>query len=215
MQVHTEAYTHFNMSLIGGFFGCFAIISFCDIFANAQTTNMIKIINDIAKGDFMSFSLRMAGLIVYFSGLSLSVIIPHYSKINLKYLALLFDALTVAAVTAMPHNVQNSFFTYPIFFSMAFQWTAFPGAYGFSSSCIFSTNNFRQFSTALTEFIFSREKSMLKKTKFYGLTLLSYHTGVALAVIGSVFMGKNCIFIVLIPIVSAFILVFYGNLKQR
>ena len=115
----------------------------------------------------------------------------------------------------MPLNVENSFFTYPIFFSMSFQWTAFPGACGFSSSCIFSTNNFRQFSTALTEFIFSREKSILKKTKFYGLTLFSYHTGAAMAATSSVFMGKNCIFIVLIPIASAFILVFYGNLKKR
>lgn len=214
MQKHIDAYTHFNMSLVGGFFGCFAIISFCDVFANAQTTNMIKIINDIARGDFMSFFLRMAGLIVYFLALSLSVIIPHYSKINLKYLALVFDTLSVAAIAVMPSNVENSFYTYPLFFSMAFQWTAFPGAYGFSSSCIFSTNNFRQFSTSLTEFVLSKEKVMLKKAKFYGLTLLSYHTGAAIAAAGSVLIGKNCIFIVLIPIVSAFILVSYGKTSK-
>ena len=215
MQAHTEAYTHFNMSIIGGFFGCFAIISFCDVFANAQTTNMIKIINDIARGDFLSFFLRMAGLIVYFAGLSLSVIIPHYSRINLKYLSLIFNTLSVAAIAFMPSNVENSFYTYPLFFSMAFQWTAFPGAFGFASSCIFSTNNSRQFSTSLTEFVFSKEKAMLKKAKFYGLTLLSYHFGALIAVTGSLFIGKNCIFIVLIPITSAFILVSFGKAKKQ
>jgi len=45
---------------------------------------------------------------------------------------------------------------YPIFFAMAFQWCSFKGIGGYNSATVFSTNNLRQFVSAVT--LFADEK---------------------------------------------------------
>ena len=88
---------------------------------------------------------------------------------------------------------------YPVFFAMPFQWCTFkaPGVY--NSSTIFSTNNLRQFTTAVTQFLMKKDSAQCDKAKFYGMTLLSFHTGAALSLILYMTCGLSGVWLCLVP----------------
>ena len=209
MKDRLENYTHFMMSMIGGFFGGFAILNFCNAFGNAQTVNMINIITDIVIGNnFYSALLRIVGIAVYFSGFALSVILSKYGHVNRKYLTLLFHLTAIILLALMPENLDNMIYILPLFFVMSFQWSVFSGAGGYNASTIFSSNNFRQFSVSLTEYICTKDKKILSKTKFYAKTLLSYYTGVLFSAIGTLIYGKRSLFLLILPIIAVAMLIY-------
>lgn len=208
MKEKLQSLTHFNMALVGGFFGGFAIWNFMELFGNAQTANMIGIVKNIIGGNFADVMLRVVGFLIYFSGFALSVVINKLTNLNIKYISLIIDFIALITVFIMPKDRALILCLYPIFFAMPFQWVSFGGAEGFTSSTIFSTNNLRQFSTSFVEYLCDKDKTHLKKTAFFGKTLLSYHIGVAIACVLSVWFGISSVLLGIFPLISATIMVF-------
>lgn len=198
---------HFNMSLIGGFMGGYAVWNFCELLGNAQTANMITLVTDIVGRNFGAVFLRVIGIAVYFSGFAVSVLVKNYTKMNIKLLCLAIDAAAMVTLAVMPDNLELIIYLYPMFFAMSFQWTVFAGAEGYGSSTIFSTNNLRQFSTSLVEYICNKESEKIKKARFYGLTLISFHIGVAVACVVSLLLGTKSTLVALAFLVPAAALV--------
>lgn len=215
MSKKYETATHYNMAMFGGFMAGFSVWNFFDMLGNAQTANMISIVCSITGGNFFEVLLRVIGLAVYFLGFAVSVIIVRYTKLNPKLLSIAFDACAIAVIALLPENLNKLFYLYPMFFAMSYQWTAFSGANGFVSSTIFSTNNLRQFSTSLVESICDKEKSKLKKTKFYGFTLLYFHIGVAIACVSSLLFGKFGAFTGIAPLIPATAMVLKQSQKVK
>ena len=60
-------------------------------------------------------------------------------------------------------------------------WWGFGGARGFYSSTIFSTNNTKQTSLALANYLCDHDRAHLRKLKVFALTLLCFHIGAAAA----------------------------------
>ena len=88
---------------------------------------------------------------------------------------------------------------YPVFFAMPFQWCTFKAPGGYNSSTIFSTNNLRQFTIAVTQFLMKKDTAQRDKAKFYGMTLLSFHTGAALSLILYMAYDLSGVWLCLIP----------------
>ena len=65
MEKKYEAPIHYLMSFIGGFFGVYSILNFCDFFGNAQTANMIYLITNLLGHNFSSALIRLGGVAVY------------------------------------------------------------------------------------------------------------------------------------------------------
>ena len=178
------------MALVGGFFAGFAVCNLLELFGNAQTLNMLSIVRDFFICDFESMAFRAVGAVVYFLGLSLSVIIPRCTKIRTDILSLVIDAVCLIILALMPEEMNIFLRIYPVFFATAFQWTAFDRIEGYVSSTIFSTNNYRQFTTSLLAYAFDKDKALLAKARVFGFTLMYFHIGVALACVLSMFMGN-------------------------
>lgn len=180
---------HYTMASVGGFLGGFAILSHHDLLANAQTSNLISLaISIVGRNPFQAL-LHIGSLLLYMLGLSLTVLIPRYTKWNLQLCSIAIDALALVILAILPSTVEDFIALYPIFFAMAFQWNTFKGADGYISSSIFSTNNLRQFTTSLTEYFCDRDRNHLHKTSFYGGTLLFFHIGVAISYFACRYFG--------------------------
>jgi uncharacterized membrane protein YoaK (UPF0700 family) len=67
----------------------------------------------------------------------------------------------------------------PLFFMMATQWTIFHGNGKYNSSTIFSTNNLKQLTLSLGEYMIGHDKAQLDKAKFFANSILWFHIGVA------------------------------------
>ena len=166
------------MAIVGGFLGGFAILNHHDLFGSAQTSNLISVFADFAGHPDANFLVRLLGVFIYMFALSLTVILPKFTKLHLPYVSLCIDALAALIVAFLPSNLNDFIALYPLYFAMAIQWCSFKGGDGFTCSTIFSTNNLRQFTTSLTEYLLSKDPDALRKWKFFASVLFSFHFGV-------------------------------------
>lgn len=197
-----ECLLHHNMSIVGGYLGGYAILTRADHFGNAQTTNLLSLLFGILGGDPVSVLLHLGALALYVGGAVLYVVVKNKTRVSPQYLALGIDAAAMLILGLLPAVTDAFLALYPIFFAMSFQWNAFSGACGYASACIFSTNNTRQASLALTEYACNGDAAQLKKGLFYLRTLLCFHIGAACAWFTTGALGVRaawCGWLLLIP----------------
>src|SRR5699024_8695302 len=112
-----------------------------------------------------------------------------------------------------PENMNPILAVYPVFFAMSFQWCVFKGADGYACSTIFSTNNVKQTVLSFADYFMAKEETeeergeYLRKGKFFGTTLLCFHTGVAIAFLGLRFLGLRAVWLCLILILAEFYMI--------
>ena len=202
MKIKANNFMHYNMAVAGGVFGGFAVCNLGEIFGNAQTLNLIGIVYNLVYCNFETLLLRIIAALLYFLGFAAAVVIPKKLRLHSDVISIVVDILAFITLMFLPKNADFLISLYPIFFATAFQWTAFEYIEGYSCSTIFSSNNYRQFTTSLVEYAIDKDKSRLTKTSVFGLTLLYFHIGVALACISAIHFGRLSAFIgilVLLP----------------
>lgn len=202
-----QEYRHFAAAAVGGFFGGYSIFNFCDLFANAQTANLIHLIENVIGADFSALLYGVISLITYMTGNVFCVLYKRYGKHQLRRVSLLISLAAVFAVGIIVQFARFNYAVLPILFAMPIQWNAFNDDAGYASSTIFSTNNLRQATMSLVNYIIDKDKKQLSKTKFFWKTLLFYHIGVAYACVLSLFFGVQSIWFGFLPIAVAFVFV--------
>jgi uncharacterized membrane protein YoaK (UPF0700 family) len=180
-RLTSDAMLHHMMSLIGGFFGGYAILLRSTVFGSAQTSNLMNLVIDLLGCDFWSVLIRIGAMLLYGLAAGLTVVLTQKTKCDLKRCSLAISAVATLALGFFPAEMNNVLALYPVFFAMSFQWNAFPGANGWVSSTIFSTNNVRQTALALANYCCTKEASSLRKARFFAGSLLFFHLGVALS----------------------------------
>nr|WP_275891372.1 YoaK family protein [Ruminococcus sp. OA3] len=202
------------MTFIGGFVGIYALMNHCDLFGSAQTANMIGIVTGMIGSNFREVLLRILGLVIYMAGLICAAVVRH-KGINIKWFSLGVDAVCALGIGFLPENINHFVALYPLFFMTAVQWNAFQGAEGYQSSCVFSTNNLRQFTESIVEYLYDKDRSHLGKTKFYGAVLLAFHAGAGAGYLTGISLGIRASWVCLIPLLTAAVLVWRSGLPER
>lgn len=198
-----EAYLHFGASLIGGFLGGYTIVNHCDLLASAQTANLIHIVKNIFSTDHTIMVYLILSLLVYIAGLVFYVLAKKFIKFDIQAISLTLTSLAVVAVGCLPYAINDYLAMMPLIFALPVQWNAFSDCLGYSSSTIFSTNNLRQTVVSFTNYVVNKDEKQLNKAKFFGMTLASFHVGVALACAVHMFFGVESIWFCFAPIAVA------------
>ena len=60
-----DRWIHFNMAIVGGFLGGFAILNHHELFGSAQTSNLISVFADFAGHPDANFIVRLIGVFIY------------------------------------------------------------------------------------------------------------------------------------------------------
>ena len=191
---------HYAVSTIGGFLGGYAIFNHCDFFGNAQTANLIHIVCKIFSADFSALSFLLLALITYILGNVFCVIAEKFIKHDLRVISLIMTSCAVVIIGLFPNIANHYIAVLPILFVMPIQWNAYRTAAGYASATIFSSNNLRIAVMSLTRYIIDKDKKQGEQARFYWLTLLGFHSGVALACVASVFLGTMSVWFCFVPI---------------
>lgn len=217
MTVYTkkDIAIHFLMCFVGGFMGAYALIIHAGNYASAQTKNMIDMMIALLGGNLREFALRVLAVVVYFLGIALYVIVKNKTALNPQRYALAVEAVTAVGVCFIPDFVKPVVAILPIFFMMSTQWSAFHGTYGYTSSTIFSTNNLKQASSGLMEYLCNGERAQLEKAKYFGSTILSFHIGVAAAYFACMLLHRFSAVLCLVPIGAAAYLIRKTSIKYQ
>ena len=172
---------HLSFAVVGGFFAAYAILCRSGVMGNAQTVNLLELLIDALFGRGLNVLLHLGALALYVLGTMLTVLLPHWFRLDIRRTAPVVDALAAVVLGFLPAEMPVTLALYPIFFAMSVQWGAFNGAQGFNSSTIFSTNNTKQTSLALAHYLCEKDPMYLAKCWFYAATLLCFHLGATLS----------------------------------
>ena len=128
-----DFYRHLSLSAVGGFFGAYAMLCHSDMLASAQTMNLLELLMATLRGEPRAILLHVGALLIYVSGVMLTVLLPHWFGISAKRAVPVIDAMAAIILGLLPDSVFGFVALYPIFFAMSFQWSAFSGVRGYSS----------------------------------------------------------------------------------
>lgn len=195
-----QCWIHHSAAVAGGYLGIYAILCRGDFLGNAQTANLIYLVHSLMGHNLTDAVLRLIAALLYMSGIALTVFVSKKYHGNLHILSLCVNAAAIVLLGLFPEEMNAVVGLFPIFFAMAVQWNSFPGAYGYVSSTIFSTNNLRQVAIALSEYAITHDRKQLHKAKFFAGTLLCFHIGVAISIIAHHFFGIHSVWLCYIPL---------------
>ena len=204
--VKRQIQLHHAVSVVGGFWGGYTIFNHLDIFANAQTGNLIKLVLGICSLQLGAVLYMLSYFGLYILGNAFYAVARKRLGVSMKIVSFIVSALAIV-MTGILNFTHNSFLVVmPIFFAAPVQWNAFKTAGKNSSSTIFSSNNVRQAVILLTNYIMNRDKKDLRNARFYWATLLFFHIGVAVSCILSLVAGVHSIWFCLVPLGIAVVL---------
>ena len=207
---------HHTVSIIGGFMAGYTIINHSDILANAQTGNLIKLVLSAFRGDILSIGFIVLLFLTYSGGCVFYAVFRRYSPLSMKIVSLIATALAVCATGLLSLMGNGYLAVVPIAFAMPVQWNAYKKAGGNSSATIFSSNNVRQAVMLTTVYVMDKDKKALRNARFYWVTLLCFHSGVAAACLLSIFFFFHCIWFCYLFIgISVFAYYRYESAKIR
>ena len=176
--VKRQMMLHHAVSIIGGFMGGYTILNFSDIFSNAQTGNLIKLVLNVTQGDFSAVWFMALLFVIYAAGNVFYAVVRRHIRISMKIVSFIVTSVAVALAGVLA-STGTLAAVMPITFAMPVQWNAFKIAGGNSSATTFSSNNVRQAVMQLTVWFMDRDKKALRVSRFYWATLLCFHIGVA------------------------------------
>ena len=204
---NADLYRHLTFASVGGFFGAYAILCRSGILASAQTMNLLELVIDALYGRGFNVLEHFGAFAVYVIGTMLTVLLPFKWGVNMRRLSPIITAAAAVGECFIPAETEVVLALYPIFFAMSVQWSSFRGARNFYSSTIFSTNNTKQASLALAEYMCTKNRDQLLRMGFFLSTLLCFHIGAAIGVGAAHFWSVRGALWSLPLIVWAFVLV--------
>ena len=98
---------HYAMAVMGGFFGGFAILMHHNLMSNAQTSNMMSLVIGILGRNPWQVLLHAGSLVIYMLGLSLTVLLPRYTKWKLPLCSVVLDGVALVAIALMPEGIDD------------------------------------------------------------------------------------------------------------
>lgn len=212
-----EALLHYIMSVTGGIFAIYSLLEHSNVFGSAETSNMILLVNDFLHWDTFHILIRMSSLFVYATGIILAVWMAEKYPSLQKMVCIIIDFIAALILGLMPEGIHPVVALYPVAFAMSIQWCSFRGIDKNPSATTFSTGNFRQLVTIIFKYITERKREDLSHIRFYILTILSFHSGIATIYIFHDVIPHQSIWLSFIPLTAALtleIVVEHCNIKS-
>lgn len=175
-----EIIQYSTLTFSGGLLGAFSIVTCDHIFANAQTSNLIGLAYALESRDFSDFFLRGLVLVLYFIGISCTVILPEYLQqrsIRWENTCLLIEAVCIGSIILIPANVSPVLYMAPVFFASSLQYNTFKSCNKVAVSTLFCTNNIRQLVVSYWDYRTSKNREDSLKIKIYIIIILSFLLG--------------------------------------
>lgn len=180
MDARQEIQAHHAMAAVGGFFGVYALLTRGGTFGSSETSNLIYLVVTGLDGTWGAALIRLGATACYIAGIVLAVLWRRAEQpARLRFAAILIDLAACLLLPCIPEETDPILALCPMFFATAVQWVAYSQAGGYVCATIFSTNNLRQFTEGVTEYLCSREPQHMRKLTFFGGTLLCFHLGAA------------------------------------
>ena len=215
LQVSESIELGIILALSGGFMDAYSYLERGRVFANAQTGNMLLLGVSLSEGNFHLVVRYLFPVLAFAIGIALAdvVRIKGIIRLHWRQISVLFEALILATVSFMPHNMNllaNSLTS----LTCGIQVESFRKIHGNGIATTMCIGNLRSATQNLCSYFYTKEKGHLEKGLLYYGIIFCFVIG---AVIGNAFIKifhEKAILCCSVMMFLAFILMFIDRERR-
>ena len=215
LQVSESIELGIILALSGGFMDAYSYLERGRVFANAQTGNMLLLGVSLSEGNFHLVVRFLFPVLAFAIGIALAdvVRIKGIIRLHWRQISVLFEALILATVSFMPHNMNllaNSLTS----LACGIQVESFRKIHGNGIATTMCIGNLRSATQNLCSYFYTKEKGHLEKGLLYYGIIFCFVIG---AVIGNAFIKifhEKAILCCSVMMFLAFILMFIDRERR-
>ena len=206
------------LALAGGFMDAYSYICRGEVFANAQTGNMLLFGIHLSQGEWSLALHYLCPVVAFAAGIAISDIVKFilldYEKIHWRQLAVLFEAVILFAVSFMPQNINllaNSLTS----LACGIQVESFRKIHGNGIATTMCIGNLRSGTQNMCEYFHTKEGRFVRKGLLYYGIILCFIVG---AVIGNIcvkMVAESAIRIASVFLFLVFCMMFIDREKEE
>ncbi len=204
------------LALAGGFMDSYSYICRGEVFANAQTGNMLLLGINLASGNFITAFHYFIPIISFAIGIALSVFVKSNTNSSLfhwRQISIAIEIITLFSVAFIPQKA-NLFANSITSLACGIQVESFRKIHGNSIATTMCIGNLRSGTECLSLYMRTKKKTVLKKGLLYYGIIVFFVIG---AIVGNFFenlIEEKAILICCVILIIAFCLMFIDREKS-
>lgn len=195
---------------VGGFLDAYTYVCRDQVFANAQTGNIVRVGMAIAYGDYFKTVRYLIPIMAFCLGVMLTIFIRSYkqNKLHWRQIILFIEIMIIAIVGWIPVGKYNICVNTMISFICAMQAECFRKVLGKPFSSTMCTGNLRSGVEYFYMAMNHHDENEMKKCIQYCLIIFVFICGASLGVRITCCLQEKAILICMIPLIIAFCFMF-------
>ena len=199
------------LTLAGGFQDAYSYNCRGQVFANAQTGNIVLLGQNIASGNFQNALHYLFPLLAFLAGVYLSEwvreLCKSFQKLHWRQIVLAFEIVMLAIAGLLPQSL-NVVSNVLMSFACAMQVDSFRKFRGIPCATTMCIGNMRSGTELLCRYHITKDPELTRKSLHYYFIILVFAIGAAIGAVASQKFGNPAIWIAAGLMLLGFILMF-------
>ena len=199
------------LTLAGGFQDAYSYNCRGQVFANAQTGNIVLLGQNIASGNFQNALHYLFPLLAFLAGVYLSEwvreLCKSFQKLHWRQIVLAFEIVMLAIAGLLPQSL-NVVSNILMSFACAMQVDSFRKFRGIPCATTMCIGNMRSGTELLCRYHITKDPELKRKSLHYYFIILVFAIGAAIGAVASQKFGNPAIWIAAGLMLLGFILMF-------
>ena len=199
------------LTLAGGFQDAYSYNCRGQVFANAQTGNIVLLGQNIASGNFQNALHYLFPLLAFLAGVYLSEwvreLCKSFQKLHWRQIVLAFEIVMLAIAGLLPQSL-NVVSNVLMSFACAMQVDSFRKFRGIPCATTMCIGNMRSGTELLCRYHITKDTELKRKSLHYYFIILVFAIGAAIGAVASQKFGNPAIWIAAGLMLLGFILMF-------
>ena len=199
------------LTLAGGFQDAYSYNCRGQVFANAQTGNIVLLGQNIASGNFQNALHYLFPLLAFLAGVYLSEwvreLCKSFQKLHWRQIVLAFEIVMLAIAGLLPQSL-NVVSNILMSFACAMQVDSFRKFRGIPCATTMCIGNLRSGTELLCRYHITKDPELKRKSLHYYFIILVFAIGAAIGAVASQKFGNPAIWIAAGLMLLGFILMF-------
>ena len=200
------------LAAVGGFLDAYTYLARGQVFANAQTGNIVLLGVHLSEGDFKKALSYLVPILAFVAGVFVDEWIKHRLEgklaLHWRQTVLLIEILALVVVIFLPLGKTDAFANALVSFICAMQVQSFRKFHGMPNATTMCTGNLRSGTDHLVKYFQTKDPSLREKSFHYYSIILFFILGAAIGAVGTKLWGSTALVICCILLAIAFAMLF-------
>jgi len=203
------------LAIIGGFLDAYTYSCRGQVFANAQTGNIVLLGIQLVQGNLEKALYYICPILAFFLGIIIAETIHYhflkYAKIHWRQIVLLIEVIVLMVVAFLSSKTYDVLCNIMVSFVCALQVETFRKFNGYPYASTMCTGNLRSATEYLYQYISTKDKKTLIKSLQYYMIIFFFILGACLGVIFTNLWGILSSFVPVIFLIVVIGVMFIGQ----